>query len=50
MATHVRDTIYALLMSLELRDAYSGQHSMAVLWLADHFTNSSACRASITCA
>lgn len=37
MATHVRDTIYALLMSLELRDAYSGQHSMSVLWLVDHF-------------
>jgi len=37
MVTHVRDTIYALLMSLELRDAYSGQHSMAVLWLADQF-------------
>jgi putative two-component system response regulator len=37
MATHVRDTIYALLMSLELRDAYSGQHSMAVLWLVDSF-------------
>lgn len=37
MATHVRDTIYALLMSLELRDAYSGQHSMAVLWMVDHF-------------
>lgn len=37
MATHVRDTIYALLMSLELRDAYSGQHSMAVLWLVDRF-------------
>lgn len=38
MATHVRDTIYALLMSLELRDAYSGQHSMAVLWLVDRFS------------
>ncbi|MHB9023589.1 MAG: response regulator [Armatimonadota bacterium] len=38
MATHVRDTIYALLMSLELRDAYSGQHSMAVLWLVDQFS------------
>jgi len=37
MSTHVRDTIYALLMSLELRDAYSGQHSMSVLWLADNF-------------
>jgi putative two-component system response regulator len=37
MATHVRDTIYALLMSLEFRDAYSGQHSMAVLWLVDQF-------------
>ena len=36
-ATHVRDTIYALLMSLQLRDAYSGQHSIAVLWLVDHF-------------
>jgi putative two-component system response regulator len=37
MHTHVRDTIYALLMSLELRDAYSGKHSMAVLWLVDQF-------------
>lgn len=37
ISTHVRDTIYALLMSLELRDAYSGQHSLAVLWLVDHF-------------
>ncbi len=35
---HVRDTIYALLMTLEMRDAYSGQHSMAVLWLVDQFT------------
>lgn len=38
IATHVRDTVYALLMSLELRDAYSGQHSMAVLWLTDQFS------------
>ena len=38
MATQVRDTIFALLMSLELRDAYSGQHSMAVLWLVDQFS------------
>ncbi|MHB9130158.1 MAG: HD domain-containing phosphohydrolase [Armatimonadota bacterium] len=38
MATYVRDTVYALLMSLELRDAYSGQHSMAVLWLVDQFS------------
>jgi putative two-component system response regulator len=37
IATHVRDTIYALLMSLELRDAYTGRHSMAVLWLVDNF-------------
>lgn len=37
IATHVLDTIYALLTSLELRDAYSGQHSMAVLWLVDQF-------------
>jgi len=37
ISTHVRDTIYALLMSLQLRDAYSGQHSMSVLWLVDHF-------------
>ena len=39
IATHVRDTIYALLMSLELRDRYSGQHSMAVLWLVDQFSH-----------
>lgn len=38
IATHVRETIYALLVSLELRDAYSGQHCMAVLWLVDHFS------------
>ena len=38
IVNHVRDTIYALLMSLELRDAYSGQHSMAVLWLVDQFS------------
>ena len=38
IATHVRDTVYALLMSLELRDAYSGQHSMAVLWLVDQLS------------
>lgn len=37
ISLHVRDTIFALLTSLEMRDAYSGQHSMAVLWLADHF-------------
>jgi len=37
ISTHVRDTIYALLMSLDLRDAYSGQHSMSVLWLVDQF-------------
>jgi len=37
ISTHVRDTIYALLMSLQLRDAYSGQHSMSVLWLVYHF-------------
>lgn len=36
--THVRDTVYALLMSLQIRDAYSGKHSMAVLWLADRFS------------
>lgn len=35
---HVRDTVYALLMTLEMRDAYSGQHSMAVLWLVDQFS------------
>ncbi len=38
MATHVRDTVYALLMSLQLRDAYSGHHSMAVMWLVDRFS------------
>lgn len=38
IATHVRDTVYALLMSLEMRDAYSGKHSMAVLWLVDQFS------------
>jgi response regulator RpfG family c-di-GMP phosphodiesterase len=38
MAVHVRDTVYALLMSLELRDSYSGKHSMAVLWLVDQFS------------
>ncbi|MEI7833088.1 MAG: HD domain-containing phosphohydrolase [bacterium] len=38
IATHVRDTVYALLMSLELRDAYSGQHSMAVRWLVDQLS------------
>ena len=38
MATHVRDTVYVLLMSLQLRDAYSGHHSMAVMWLVDQFT------------
>jgi putative two-component system response regulator len=37
ISTHVRDTIYALLMSLQLRDAYSGQHSISVLWLVDQF-------------
>ncbi|HEY3376791.1 MAG TPA: HD domain-containing phosphohydrolase [Armatimonadota bacterium] len=37
ITTHVHGTIYALLMSLELRDAYSGRHSMAVLWLVDQF-------------
>ncbi|HOF87894.1 MAG TPA: response regulator [Armatimonadota bacterium] len=37
IATQVRETIYALMMSLEFRDAYSGQHSMAVLWLVDAF-------------
>jgi putative two-component system response regulator len=40
MSVHVRDTIFALLMSLEFRDAYSGQHSMAVLWLVDQFAGS----------
>lgn len=39
MATHVRDTVYVLLMSLQLRDAYSGHHSMAVMWLADQFSD-----------
>ncbi len=37
ISKHVRDTIFALLTGLEMRDAYSGQHSMAVLWLVDHF-------------
>jgi putative two-component system response regulator len=37
LATHVRDTVFVLLRSLEVRDAYSGQHSMAVLWLVDQF-------------
>jgi response regulator RpfG family c-di-GMP phosphodiesterase len=40
ITTQMRDTVYALLMSLELRDAYSGQHSMAVLWLTDNFARS----------
>lgn len=35
--THAHETIYALLTSLELRDKYSGQHSMAVLQLVDQF-------------
>ncbi len=37
MISQVHETVYALLKSLQLRDAYSGYHSMAVMWLINRF-------------
>ncbi len=37
MHEHVRDTVYALLMSLELHDAVVCRHSLAMPWLTDRF-------------